>query len=83
MVAFVVGQKEEEAGFDAEGFQVVQMSKAQKWKHMKYMREQLASADVMGDNEIETIKGWITTSQYDITRNLELPHRLPMLITIN
>lgn len=53
----------------------MQMSKAQKRKMAKYLRDQLSNADIIGDEEIEVVKGWIGTKGYDITRDLELYHR--------
>lgn len=53
---------------DAEGFEKVERNKwRNKWRREKVIRDQLASGDIMGEDEIHKLFFIIQTSGFDIT----------------
>ena len=60
---------------DEDGFQLVKLTKKQKWQRHKMIRDQLASADVMSAEEVQILIGKIRTQLYDVTRDLDKPNR--------
>lgn len=60
---------------DEDGFQLVKLTKKQKWLKHKMIRDQLASADVMSSKEVQILIAKIRTGRYDVTCDLDKPNR--------
>ena len=60
---------------DEDGFQQVKLTKKQRWKKQKMIRDQLASTDIMSSNEVERLISKIRVGNYDVTTELAPPDR--------
>ena len=76
-VSMFVLEDDEGAGtvVDEDGFQQVKLTKKQRWKKQKMIRDQLASTDIMSSNEVERLIIKIRGGKYDVTSDLALPDR--------
>ena len=76
-VSMFVLEDDEGAGtvVDEDGFQQVKLTKKQRWKKQKMIRDQLASTDIMSSNEVERLISKIRVGNYDVTTELATPDR--------